>query len=238
MSEVDDARKRNLKNIIAGEVVFSKRPGEVLRKWRTLFELSQKSIAREMDISSSVLSDYEKSRRKSPGTDFIRRYVEALIRLDEKRGGVKIREFASDVQTLSDVVLGMSEYTTPKTMADVVKLLKGVWLAGQEQQNSLIFGYTVVDSIEAIKRLGPYDFFRLLGASTERVVVFTNVERGRSPIIAAKIFPLRPRLIAIHGPRRVENVDAMAVELAKRERLPYVLSLHQTVEDVLASLSQ
>ncbi|MCS7133194.1 MAG: helix-turn-helix domain-containing protein [Candidatus Caldarchaeum sp.] len=237
MSEIDQSKRSNLMNIIAGEVVFSKRPGDVLRKWRTLFEFSQKDIAREMGIASSVLSDYEKNRRKSPGTDFVRRYVEALIRLDQKKGGMKIRQFSFDVTNLSEVVLGMAEYSSPKTMADVAKLLKGVWLAGQSQSSHPIYGYTVVNSLEAIKRLGPYDFFRLFGANTVRVVVFTNVSRGRSPIIAAKIFPIRPKMIVIHGPKSVKEVDQLAIQLAESEQMPYVLSLHEKVENILASLN-
>jgi putative transcriptional regulator len=70
-----------------------------------------------------------------------------------------------------------------------------------------------------------------------RVVVFTNVSRGRSPIIAAKIFPIRPRMIAIHGPRSAEEVDRLAVELAERSGMPYVLSLHKTVDEILDALS-
>ncbi|MDW8084531.1 MAG: helix-turn-helix domain-containing protein [Candidatus Caldarchaeum sp.] len=237
MTETDESRRLNLMNIIAGEVVFSKRPGDVLKKWRMLFELSQKNMAKEMGIASSVLSDYEKNRRKSPGTEFVRRYVEALIRLDEKKGGLKVRQFSFDVQNLSGVVLGMAEYPSPKTMAEVAKLLKGVWLAGQSQGGYPIYGYTVIDSVEAIKKLGPYDFFRLFGANTVRVVVFTNVSRGRSPIIAAKIFPVRPRMIVIHGPKSVKEVDPLAIELAEAEGLPYVLSLHEKVENILSSLS-
>jgi predicted transcriptional regulator len=81
----EESVKRALMNTIAGEVVFSKRPGDVLRKWRLLFEQSQKNLAKAMGVASSVLSDYENSRRKSPGTDFIRRYVTALIELDVAR---------------------------------------------------------------------------------------------------------------------------------------------------------
>jgi hypothetical protein len=102
----EESVKRALMNTIAGEVVFSKRPGDVLRKWRLLFEQSQKNLAKAMGVASSVLSDYENSRRKSPGTDFIRRYVTALIELDVARGGHHLRRFSGAVKDLSSVVLG------------------------------------------------------------------------------------------------------------------------------------
>jgi putative transcriptional regulator len=233
----EESVKRALMNTIAGEVVFSKRPGDVLRKWRLLFEQSQKNLAKAMGVASSVLSDYENSRRKSPGTDFIRRYVTALIELDVARGGHHLRRFSGAVKDLSSVVLGMAEYARPRTMDEVARVLKGVWLAGKAMMDQPVYGYTVVDSIKAVTSLESFDFLRLLGGNTMRVVVFTNVSRGRSPIIAAKIFPIRPRMIAIHGPRSAEEVDRLAVELAERSGMPYVLSLHKTVEEILDALS-
>lgn len=233
----EESLKRQLMNTIAGEVIFSSRPGDALKKWRLLFEESQKNLAKAMGVSSSVLSDYEKNRRRSPGTEFIRRYVNALISLDESRGGFHIKKFAGAVSDLSGVVVGMAEYVSPKTLAEVADALKGVWLAGQSFKDSTVYGYTVVDSLRAIKNLSSYDFLRLFGGNSVRVVVFTKVSRGRSPIIAAKIFPIRPRMIAIHGPKAREEVDPFAVELADREGIPYVLSLHRTVEDILDGLS-
>ncbi len=234
---VDENMKKSLMNTIAGEVIFSNRPGDALKKWRLLFEESQKNLAKAMGISPSVLSDYEKSRRRSPGTDFIRRYVSALISLDESKGGVHIRKFASTVKDLSGIVLGLAEYTAPKTLEEVAKALRGVWLAGQSQANTYVYGYTVIDSLQAIRKLEPHDFLRLFGGNSVRVVVFTNVSRGRSPIIAAKIFPIRPRMVAIHGPRSKEEVDPFAVELAEAEGIPYILSLHDSVEKIVDSLS-
>jgi putative transcriptional regulator len=150
-------------NTIAGEVVFSKRPGDVLRKWRLLFEQSQKNLAKAMGVASSVLSDYENSRRKSPGTDFIRRYVTALIELDVARGGHHLRRFSGAVKDLSSVVLGMAEYARPRTMDEVARALKGVWLAGKAMMDQPVYGYTVVDSIKAVTSLESFDFLRLLG---------------------------------------------------------------------------
>ncbi|MEM4288627.1 MAG: helix-turn-helix domain-containing protein [Candidatus Caldarchaeum sp.] len=237
MVEVDEGMKRALMNTIAGEVIFSNRPGDVLKKWRLLFEESQKNLAEAMGVASSVLSDYEKSRRRSPGTEFIKKYVSALISLDEAKGGGHVKKFAGAVRDLSGVVLGMAEYTSPKTLAQVAKALKGVWLAGQSLMDSYVYGYTVIDSLQAIRRLESHDFLRLFGGNSVRVVVFTNVSRGRSPIIAAKIFPIRPRMIAIHGPKSAEEVDRFAVELAAAEGIPYVLSLHDNVEAIVNALS-
>jgi putative transcriptional regulator len=37
-----------------------------MKKWRVLFGLKQSEVARKMSISPSVLSDYEKGKRRSP----------------------------------------------------------------------------------------------------------------------------------------------------------------------------
>ena len=42
--------------------------------------------------SSAVISDYESSRRKSPGAKFIRKFVLALLQIDEEKGSRFIRE--------------------------------------------------------------------------------------------------------------------------------------------------
>jgi len=39
-----------------------------------------------MDITPSVLSDYEKGRRPSPGVNFIKRYLVALYELGKSNG--------------------------------------------------------------------------------------------------------------------------------------------------------
>ena len=63
---------------IAGNVVISNNPGEMLKIWRKRLKIKQIVLARKMKISPSVLSDYESGRRYSPGIIFIKRYIEAV----------------------------------------------------------------------------------------------------------------------------------------------------------------
>ena len=95
-------------NKIAGEIILSLNPGTVMRKWRTLFNLTQSEVARLMGISSSVLSDYENNRRKSPGTNFVRRFVRALIEADMRRGGANVRRYSMHHRDLSPAVIDMA----------------------------------------------------------------------------------------------------------------------------------
>jgi putative transcriptional regulator len=71
---------------IAGSVVLSDNPPQQLKYWRKKFGVKQADLARKMDITPSVLSDYEKGRRPSPGVNFIKRYLIALYELGKSNG--------------------------------------------------------------------------------------------------------------------------------------------------------
>jgi putative transcriptional regulator len=71
---------------IAGSVVLSENPPMQLKFWRKKFGIKQADLARKMDITPSVLSDYEKGRRPSPGVNFIKRYLVALYELARSNG--------------------------------------------------------------------------------------------------------------------------------------------------------
>jgi putative transcriptional regulator len=75
---------------IAGSVVLSDNPPQQLKHWRKKFGIKQADLARKMDITPSVLSDYEKGRRPSPGVMFIRRYLLALYELGKSNGKAEI----------------------------------------------------------------------------------------------------------------------------------------------------
>lgn len=67
--------------LIAGSVVLSDNPAHQLKYWRKKLDVKQADLARKMNITPSVLSDYEKGRRPSPGVNFIKRYLLALYGL-------------------------------------------------------------------------------------------------------------------------------------------------------------
>lgn len=71
---------------IAGSVVLNDNPPQQLKYWRKKFGVKQAELARKMDITPSVLSDYEKGRRPSPGVNFIKRYLLALYELAKTNG--------------------------------------------------------------------------------------------------------------------------------------------------------
>ena len=184
---------------IAGEIVLSDDPGATLRKWRTDFDASQTDLAEQLEVSSSVISDYESGRRESPGIGVIRRMVEALLALDEQRGGDRIRQFARVVSAGFEetVVLDLREYTTSVALDDLYAAIGATEV--QPGTVDAINGHTVIDSIEAITRLSSNDFYRLYGQSTERALVFTKVTRGESPLVAMRVASPKPNAVILHG---------------------------------------
>ena len=219
---------------MAGEIVFSTNPGLAMRKWRRLFNVTQAAVASAMGVKPSVISDYESGRRKNPGSTFIRRFVKALLELDERSGGRHISEFARIAYTPLDAILDMREFPTPVKIREMVEHVRGKVLTCPEKLDEDVYGYTVINSIEAIKSLSGMDFYRIFGATTVRALIFTGVGRGRSPMVAVKISPFKPRAVVIHG--SVSEVDSLAIELADREGIPLILSKLGSTGELLDSL--
>ena len=201
-----------------------------MRAWREKLGIKQKALADTLELSASVLSDYESGRRPSPGVQFVRKYVDALVRLDEGRGRL-LSKLVSDDR--DQAILSIGEFHAPIAAKRILRALDAEVLAG-DPSDVRLYGYTVVDNIKTIYALSGYDFYRIFGATTERALVFTKVGMGRSPLVAIRVSQLKPRVVVIHGPR---EVDPLAVDLAKREGLVLALSGAQSEEGLIASLS-
>ncbi len=216
---------------IAGDIVWSDDPGMAMKKWREIFNVSQADVSRAMGVSPSVISDYEKGRRV-PGSRFVKRFVESLIKIDGERGWQVVRQLAKSMNIVATAILDMREFDMPIGMDSVITAVKGCVLTSTITERS-VYGYTVLDSIEAIETLTGHEFYQIMGMTTERVLVFTRVSTGRSPMVAVRVSPLKPAMIVLHGPRKV---DPLAIRLADKERIPLVLSLHDSVESLISAL--
>jgi len=214
---------------IAGNIVASTDPGRAMKAWREKLAIRQVTLANSLKISPSVLSDYESGRRPSPGVQFVRKYVEALVRLDEAKG----RVVSTLVSTEKDeAILSIGEFHSPIEATKILEAVEAKVLVGDAKPVRL-YGYTVVDSIKTIYALSGFDFYRIFGATTERALIFTKVGMGRSPLVAIRVSQLKPRIVVIHGPK---EVDPLAIDLAKREGLVLALSTSPSVEGVIEAL--
>ena len=218
--------------VMAGQLALSQNPGKTMKAWRERAGIGQAELARKMNISPSVLSDYENGRRKSPGSAFLKRFVSAIVELDRDEGKLLS---SSPSSRESEAILSIGEYPDPVPASKIIENLKCEVLAGREQLERSIFGYTVLDSLKTIYALSGAEFYKIYGSSTERVVVFTRVGLGRSPMIAVRVSPLKPRMVVIHG---IKNVDSLAVELAARERIILASTDNYTQEEVVKILKE
>jgi len=223
-------------NRIAGEIILSESPGDAMRKWRLLFELSQSEVAKLMRVSPSVLSDYENKRRKSPGTAFVRKFVSALVEADVRKGGAHIRRYTMLQRDLGKAIIDMMEFESPKTVKEVADALMAVILAGKKWEDAPIYGYTVIDSLKAIRTLDALDFLYVFGRNPMRAIIFTGVSRGRSPMVAARLYPVKPKMIIIHGPKSPEEVDKLAIELAELESICFALCMLRNEREIVERL--
>jgi len=84
--------KNALSEKIAGEITLSPNPGQTIRKWRDVFNISQTDLATYLNISPSVISDYESGRRKSPGIQTVKKIIDGFVKIDEGRGGKRFHD--------------------------------------------------------------------------------------------------------------------------------------------------
>lgn len=217
---------------IAGDVVVSENPGDTMRKWRERIAVKQAILAREMGLSPSVLSDYESGRRASPGVGFIKRYVYALVKLDQNHHKLLPREL---VQRDRSAILAIGEFKDPVKAIDILKAVNGNVATGNDKLDTNIYGYTVLDSIKTIYALSGFDFYKIYGATTERVLIFTKVGLGRSPMVAIRVVHLKPRMVVIHGPR---VIDELAIALAEKEKIILSLAGNKSEQEIISALSK
>jgi putative transcriptional regulator len=184
---------------MAGEVALSEDPGATLRKWRTDFEVPQTELAEYIGVSPSVISDYESGRRDNPGIGVVRRLIDGLLDIDERRGGEHIRQHGRVLSAGfdSDVVHDLREYSANVGVERVYDAIgaEELFRGGQDA----VAGHTVINSIEAITRLSSDEFYQLYGQSTNRALVFTNVTRGESPLVALRVVSPTPNAVVLHG---------------------------------------
>jgi len=227
--------KKILAKNIAGEITLSDNPGAVMKKWREIFGIKQCNIAKNLGISSSVISDYESGRRRSPGINFVKKFINTLISTDIKTGGDTVKKFSADLET--GAILDIREFLAPVPAEDIIRAVDGEVIVGDDLEMVNLWGYTVIDSIKAILELSERDFIGLYGSNEERALIFTKVHLGRSPMIAIKVTHPKPKIVVLHGlmPR---SVDKLAIKIAKLENIPLVVSKIRLEEELVTSLKK
>jgi len=225
-----------IKAEIAGEIALSDDPGATMKKWRDIFNIAQVELAKHLKISVSTISDYEGSRRKSPGAGVIKRFVNALFDIDQTKGGQITAKFAEKQKPVSDF-FEVHEFARAITLRDFVGLIKGQVLSNDDLVDSTrIYGYTLIDSIKVILEM-PFSYFQnLYGNVNERVFIFTGISTGRSPMVVIRVSSSKPSAVVLHN-IDPNKVDRLAVRISEKERIPLILT-KATVEEMKDALNR
>jgi putative transcriptional regulator len=210
--------RHRLAEKMAGEITLSDSPGDALKKWRLSFNIPQGVLAERLSVSPSVISDYEGGRRKSPGTAVVGKIVDTILSIDEGNGGKGIKKFAKILYNEfdEDVIYDIHDYASAIPLEEFSKAIDGTILYGSMDQ--MIYGYTVINSLNAIMQLTSNEFNRIYGWSTERALIFVNVSSGKSPMVAIRVTPFKPRCVILQGINR-EQVHPLVLRLAERDRI-------------------
>jgi len=233
-----------LAEAMAGEICLAEdNPGAVMRRWRERFEISQKDLAKHLEVSPSVISDYESGRRKSPRVETIRRFVEGLIEMDADRGGrvALTLEKLMAPEIASDAILDSREFGSPVPAKLLVEKLECKVLTHPRLLDRDIYGYTALDSVKAIVALTPQQLLRLYGGTTQRAAILTNVSSGRSPMVAIKAsqigtsIAVKPAVVILQG---VKELDPLAVAIADSIQLPLCVSELESAEEIIRVVQQ
>ena len=221
---------------MAGEVALSDDPGATLRKWRTDFEIAQTDLAAELEVSPSVVSDYESGRRGNPGIEVVRRAVDAILDIDERRGGSHIRQHARVLSAGfdSDVVHDLREYPANIPLDRYYEAVGATELVAGDRDT--VAGHTVLDSIEVIRRFTSDEFYDLYGKSTSRALVFTNVTSGEGSMVALRVVKPTPHAVVLHGLAE-GDVWEHAPDLARVEEFSLAVS-ELPLEELLDGLRE
>jgi len=228
------ARQQQLAEKMAGEITLADSPGYALKKWRVLFEIPPGVLAERLGVSPSVISDYESGRRKSPGTAVVGKIVDTILTIDEEKGGVFTQQLGDLLpgQLDAGVIFDIHEYDGPVALTDFAKVIDAQVLHGSLEQQ--IFGYTVIHSLNAILQLSSNEFSRLYGWSTERALVFVEVSNGKSPMVAIRVTPFKPRCVVLQG-IAIDQVHPLVPMLAEKDRIT-VLCTQMNVEQIVKAL--
>ncbi|MEZ0318740.1 MAG: helix-turn-helix domain-containing protein [Pyrobaculum sp.] len=213
---------------IAGDIITSDNPGEVIKKWRLIFGLTQTALAARLNTSPSVISDYESGRRKFPGSRFVKKFVQALIEADLERGGLVLNLLERQLlrERFWIAVLDMKEFSEPVSATTFLQSVEAEVIVPPPPGLD-IHGYTVVDSVKLVLEVPSVEYVRLYGSTSQRAAIFTKVSTGRSPMIAIKsmsaVLSIKPSLVILHG-LTPNLVDSLAVEIAKRSYIPLAVT--------------
>jgi putative transcriptional regulator len=129
-------------------------------------------------------------------------------------------------------VVDLREFPIPVRIEYLCRAIGGEVVACKEKYVKEVNGYTVIDSTKAVEAYSGSEYAQLFGASTDRALIFTNVEAGCLPMMIVRVSSLKPRIVVFHK----TQPDAEAIRIAEYEQIPLIYSTAPSVEQLVKSL--
>jgi putative transcriptional regulator len=129
-------------------------------------------------------------------------------------------------------VVDLREFPIPVRVEYLCKAINGEVVACKDKFVKEINGYTVVDSRKAVEAYSGSEYMQLLGATTERALIFTNVDGGSLPMMIVRVSSLKPRIVVFHK----TMPDEEAIRIAEYEQIPIIYSATPTLEQLVMAL--
>ena len=107
-------------------------------------------------------------------------------------------------------VVDLREFPIPVRVEYLCRAIGGEVVACKDKYVKEVNGYTVIDSRKAVEAYSGSEYAQLFGATTERALVFTNVEAGCLPMMIVRVSSLKPRIVVFHK----TQPDAEAIRIA------------------------
>jgi putative transcriptional regulator len=162
--------------------------------------------------------------------------VDTILSIDEANGGKYIKKFGKILYAEIDenVIYDIHDYPQPVPLSSFAGVLGCRTVCGSLSQS--IFGYTIINSLNAITQLSSNEFNRIYGWSTERALIFTEVTSGKSPMVAIRVTPFKPRCVVLQG-IEPELVHPLVPKMAERDHIT-VLCTTMGVEEIVRVLRE
>jgi putative transcriptional regulator len=129
-------------------------------------------------------------------------------------------------------VVDLREFPIPVRVEYLCRAIGGEIVACKDKYVKEVNGYTVIDSRKVVEAYSGSEYAQLFGATTERALIFTNVDSGCLPMMIVRVSSLKPRIVVFHR----TQPDEESIRIAEYEQIPLVYSTAPSVEQLVKSL--
>ncbi len=159
-----------LKREIAGEIIISNNLGNTLKKWQNIFEVNQKTLAKNMAISNTMLSDYQNGRRTNPSIKFILNFINSLINHDIKHKEKILKKL---IEQKTELIFETKEFKKGIKIKVLEKSEK-IKQTNIKNNNDIVYGITYID-VHDIPDFDNNDLQKIFGKTNKRIFYISNI---------------------------------------------------------------